>query len=100
MKKIIIIILLIIAICVPIFNAELASQLVQRVGIENSGTFWGYAMTFYVLSTVLLFWIGLAAGWNFSADRDWPSWVSLICAIIGLYLSLPIALIQLFIPKR
>ena len=50
---------------------------------------------FYVFSTALLFWIGAPAGWWFARDNGMSGFAIIIFAYIGMYLSLPIAIIQL-----
>lgn len=52
-------------------------------------------LSFLAISTILLCWIGVPAGWCFARDNGMGPIAVLVFALIGMYLSLPVAIIQL-----
>ena len=99
MKKIIIITLILVALALVIIQPMEIAEMMDDFR-ESIGSFWTYVVTFYLVSSALLFWIGAPAGWNYAKNRFWGIWGVLICAYIGMYLSLPIALVQLLTHKK
>lgn len=89
-KKIIIISLLAISLILAIFlpNAIFGDDDV------------GFIPRFLVWSTTLLFWVGISKGYTFAMDNGFLGGVAIVCALVGMYLSLPIALFQLFISNE
>ncbi len=104
-KKILIVICLLIALFIILPAAckldNLIGDLAKDVDEMTKvfGEFWKYPLAFYLASSALLFWVGIPAGWRYARDNFWGIWGILIAAFIGMYLSLPIAIVQLFKPR-
>ena len=69
--------------------------------IGGCGVFWGTIILYILICDVFLFWIGAPAGWrwarNLGMGLNAPAFfVCVVCAYIGIYLSFPIAVVQLF----
>ena len=96
MELIIIIVLLIAALFFTIFPPSGA----EMFSAENVGHFWAFVLNYYMFSSAFLFWIGIPAGWNLAKNHFAGIWIGLFCAFIGMYLSLPIAIVKLFMPKN
>ena len=97
MKKIIIIVLLIVALFFTIFPPD---EIFAQFKSEYVGPFWAFVLNYYMVSSAFLFWIGIPAGWNLAKNHFAGIWIGLFCAFIGMYLSLPIAIVKLFMPKN
>lgn len=107
MKKILIILLIIVALFLFIFMRPVLldphgifGPLSINAVIESCGPFWGNVLSFYFVSSTLLFWVGIPTGWTFARDCGLGLIGRLILAYICLLLSLPIAIVQLFIPSK
>ena len=85
----VILVLLCIAVVVTIF-APLPFE-----GLENQSVFVRKFVAFLIWSSTLLFWVGLSAGWCFARDNGFQYIGMLVLAVIGMYLSLPIAIFAL-----
>ena len=88
MKKIIIIALLIISLIPALFAPSI-------FGDEMP-----FILRYFWLSTAFLFWVGASAGWNFAMDNGITMGGALVCLLVGIYLSMPIAIFQLFITNE
>ena len=100
MKKIVIIIIFLVALFLFIFRPFGMDGVIEDWIKDGGGGFWGYVEAYYIISGGLLCWVGISAAYNFVEYKNFPGWLSLICILIGFFLSPIIALIQLFIPKR
>ena len=57
--------------------------------------FYVYLIIFYAVATTLLCWIGPPTCWRFAVDNGFSVLIILLFAIIGLYISVPMAIFQL-----
>ena len=95
-KKIIIIVLMIIALFVAIF---VPVDFLPPVLPAGTNVMLVKIVEFLVMATSLLFWVGASTGWRFAENCGLMFWGRLIFAFIGIYLSLPIAIFQLIKPR-
>ncbi len=95
-KKVIIIILLIVSLILTVFPQTIDTLFDADISeIKEEVGFWMYPLMFWAISTCLLFWLGIYVGWNFARDQEWTLVPILICTLIAMYFSLPIAIFQL-----
>ena len=92
-KKVFIIVFLVLSLILLIFQPMEIKPMFDDL-VEEMGGFFAYVVGFYFMSSTFLFWIGVPAGWRMA--EDFLIWGKLVCCMIGMLLSLPIALFQLF----
>ena len=95
MKKIMILVLIVAALLVTIIPNEFVDSCFEKQElIEECGIFGAHILIFWGCVTVPLFWVGIPAGWRLAKNNFWGFGAGAICALIGLWLSLPIAIVQ------
>ncbi|MBR2336149.1 MAG: hypothetical protein IKA62_08020 [Clostridia bacterium] len=106
LKKIIICIILLAVLLLFIFAYEAIlnpSGFFGSLGcafiIEKCGMFWGHVLSYLLVCTGFLFWVGVSAAWKWARNNDFGLVMSVFCAFLGIYLSFPIAIVQLFLPS-
>ena len=99
-KKIVIVILIIaalgFAIIQPWGSSTLGDELLNELGGGVFSKILVFIIMFYIGATVPMFWIGIPAGWRFAQDHDWGIIGTFISLYIGMLVSLPVAIYQLF----
>ena len=76
--------------------ATMGDDLVKYIGGSWFAHVLSFIIMFYISSTVVLFWVGIPAGWVFARDMDWGIFGIFVSVYIGMLISLPIAIYQLF----
>ena len=100
MRKIAILILLALALLVAIFLPLLAEAVnVNAEAVESVKPFKIRLFAFLFLSTALLLWVGWPIGWNFAVEQGYGLYGRLFWGYLTLWISLPVALFQLFITR-
>ena len=95
-RKFFIVLLLLVFVLVSIFAHGFLAYFMQTDVAELTG--WKLVYAIYNFTGLLFFWVGVPWGWHKGMARG-SIFGAIILAYIGLCLSLPIALVQLFTPE-
>ena len=94
-KKIVIAVFLLVILAIVILLPQPLYQEFFGVSAEELNPIWGRVLLFFAISSTALFWVGVPAGWRFAREADWALFGITVSVLVGMLLSLPIALFQL-----